>query len=73
VERKKDIGTREINAALKRAADHAARLNRALGLSHYEVRNGDLYLVGPDGSSRYVRPALFGVRKVKIKKIQIKP
>lgn len=50
---------------------HQVALNRALGLSWYEVRNGDLYLVDGDNGAKKIGKPRFGVKKVSKRKIQL--
>lgn len=71
--KEREIEAKDINRALKTAAIRENRLNRALGLSYLIVKKGNLYEVYPDGTSRYIRPAMFGSIKVEKKIIHLKP
>lgn len=70
---RKQNEARILAKAQKRVFKRQAALNRALGLSWYEVRNGDLYLVDGDNGARKIGKPRFGVKKVSTRKIQLSP
>ncbi|TAN00548.1 MAG: hypothetical protein EPN39_04090 [Chitinophagaceae bacterium] len=55
----------KINEAQQSATKDAIRLNKALGLPYYVVREDKVYSITPDDKEHFVKKALFGTRKVK--------
>lgn len=68
----KDITLEDLKKAQARASKDSLRVTQALGLSHYTVKRGYLYLVKPDGTEEKIKKAVFGTRKIDQKKIIIK-
>jgi hypothetical protein len=68
----KDIEAKDIDIAQKEAHKSAIRLNKALGLSYYKVKNDKLYEVFPDGKERLIGKSRFGTRKVEKKHFELK-
>lgn len=61
-----------LKKAQRKANKESIKITRALGLPYYVVRKGYLYLIQPDGSEKRIRKAVFGTRKVTVKRIKIK-
>lgn len=66
-----EITLKDINFAQQKASEQAIKLNKALGLSYYTVKDGKLYEVTPDGEERFIKIPRFGLRKVEKKCIKL--
>jgi hypothetical protein len=67
-----EITAEVLKKAQRKASKESIKITRALELPYYVVRKGYLYLIQPDGNEKRIRKAVFGVRKVALKKINIK-
>ena len=54
-----------LEEALREARDKAERMNRALNLDYFVVKDGKIYKVHPDGEMMYVKDVEFGSVKIK--------
>ncbi len=60
-----------LKKAQRKASKESIKITRAMELPYYVVRKGYLYLIQPDGSEKRIRKAVFGIRKVAVKRYKI--
>lgn len=66
-----EINLKDIKKAQRMASEKAVKLNKALGLEYYEVRNAHLISIAPDGQETIIGPPRFGTRKVERKRFKL--
>ncbi len=71
--KKKDLTLEELNKLQKRASENAIKLNQAMGLNYLVVRNNNLIRIDATGQETVIGKPEFGTRKVKKRKIVLKP
>lgn len=67
----KEISLKDLKKAQKQAGKDSIRITKAMGLPHYIVKRGYLYLVKPDGTEEKMKKVAFGTRKIEQKRIKI--
>ncbi|NEW80561.1 MAG: hypothetical protein GZ086_14320 [Gelidibacter sp.] len=65
-----EINANDLSKAQKKASQKVVKLNEALGLTYYVVRNDNLIAI-KNGDSKVIRKAQFGSRTVKVKRIKL--
>jgi predicted RNA binding protein YcfA (HicA-like mRNA interferase family) len=66
-----EISSKDIRRAQRMASEKAVKLNKALGLEYYEVRNSHLILITPDGKETVIGTPRFGTRKIERKRFRL--
>ncbi|MDD3722469.1 MAG: hypothetical protein PHW92_08280 [Lutibacter sp.] len=66
-----EINANDLSKAQKKASLKVVKLNEALGLTYYVVRNDNLIAI-KNGDTKVIRKAKFGSRTVKVKRIKLK-
>lgn len=67
-----EITVAALKKAQRKVSKKSIQINKALGLPYYIVRKGYLYKIEPGGTEKCIRKAVFGLRKIKTKKITLK-
>ena len=67
-----ELTAKVLKKAQRKASKESIKITKALELPYYVVKKGYLYLVQPDGREERIKKAVFGMRKVGVKKIKIK-
>jgi hypothetical protein len=66
-----ELTAKVLKKAQRKASKESIKISKALELPYYVVKKGYLYLVHPDGSEERKKKAVFGTRKIGVKKIKI--
>lgn len=69
---KQDITVEDLEKAQQEASDKAIRINKALGLGFYVVRDSKLYYIDTEGEEKEIRKSRFGEHKVNMKEMKLK-